>query len=218
MAEVFRCTVCNEEFSLPEHVREKYPNWTPKYCVKHSPKKDSSSQSGASKKDKKSSVTAVADLKVDQVLEKFNEGPDSGIFTDGGSRPNPGPGGWGAVYVKNGKIVEQRYGSEEQTTNNRMELTAIIEGLKMVKEKEAIDIYCDSELTVNILTKWGPTWKRNGWQKKKGPIQNLDLVRKAYELFEARPNINLHWVKAHNGWKWNEYVDSLASAWARDEL
>lgn len=157
-------------------------------------------------------------LPLKEVLRRYSEGPTSGIFTDGSARPNPGPGGWGVVYVRNNDIITQDYGHEPQTTNNRMELTAIIAGLKIADPKEEVDLYSDSELCVNTFTKWAGSWARNGWKRKTGPIANLDLVKEAYELYLERPLIRLKWVKAHNGWLWNEYADSLSTAWARSEL
>ena len=122
----FSCTVCSSEFVVPDQALEKYPGWKPKYCKEHSPKK----ASDPSKSKSFASVTLLNDLTLEEVLERFSEGPDSGLFTDGSSRPNPGPGGWAAVWVQNGKLENHAYGSETNTTNNRMELTAIIEGLK----------------------------------------------------------------------------------------
>ena len=157
-------------------------------------------------------------LPLKQVLERYSAGPTSGVFTDGGARPNPGPGGWGLVYVKNGTIVTQLHGTEPDTTNNRMELTALIEAFKILPPDEAVDVYSDSELCVNTITKWAAAWEKRGWKRKDGPIKNLDLVQRLYGLAQERPLVKLQWIKAHNGWLWNEYADSLASAWTREEL
>ena len=153
-----------------------------------------------------------------EVLEHFRDGPQSGIFTDGGARPNPGPGGWGMVHVCDGKILAQRHGHAADTTNNRMELTALIEAYKLLPHNAAVDIYSDSELCVNTINKWAPAWEKRGWRRKDGPIKNLELVQELYALSRAHLQVKLRWIKAHNGWLWNEYADSLATAWARKEL
>ncbi len=155
---------------------------------------------------------------LDHVLERYHRGPDSGVFTDGSAQPNPGPGGWGAVYVQNGEVIEQRYGHEPHTTNNRMELVALIEAYKMVPEGTVTTIYSDSDLAVKTINEWATGWKKRGWKRKSGPIKNLELVQELYALAEARPEITLKWIRAHDGSRWNEYADALATAYARDEL
>jgi ribonuclease HI len=152
-------------------------------------------------------------------MATFHDGPQTGVFTDGSSEGNPGPGGWGAVLVVDGQVVAQDYGSEPHTTNNRMELTAMIAGLKMLPSDTDADVYTDSELVVNILTKWAEGWKARGWTKKSsGPIANLELVKEAYELSRQKPNAHIRWIKAHSGYRWNEYADSLATAYRRETL
>lgn len=217
----FTCSVCGSSFAVPQTALDKYPGWTPRYCREHSPNKKSSNTSQS--RGKKSfggnkSVTVELDLTLEEVLAKFSGGPQDGIFTDGSARPNPGPGGWGLVYVKGGEILESLHGQEAHTTNNRMELRALIEAFKIIKPSESVTVYTDSNLCVNIVTKWAAGWKKNGWKKKTGPIKNLELVTELYALYEERPQLNLQWIKAHNGWLWNEYADSLATAWAREEL
>lgn len=216
MAE-FICSVCGSKFSLPEEVLQKYPNWKPKYCRLHSPQKSSKSGNGSFTVKRKQGASEP-DLPLSDVLRCFSAGPDSGIFTDGSARPNPGPGGWGVVLVNSGEVVKHKYGNEQQTTNNRMELTALIEGYKMASPDEQITVYTDSELCCNIINRWAAGWEKRGWRRKDGPIKNLDLVQELYSLAQAKPRVRLEWIKAHNGWLWNEYADSLATAWARDEL
>ena len=157
-------------------------------------------------------------LTLSEVLDRYKDGPSSGIFTDGSAQPNPGPGGWGVVWVKNGEILRQDYGKNPDTTNNRMELTALITAYKMLGDTKEEIIYTDSELCVNTLTKWAGSWKARGWKKKTGPIKNLELVQELYELYLAYPKVKPTWIKAHNGWLWNEYADSLSTAWARSVL
>jgi ribonuclease HI len=165
-----------------------------------------------------SSVTRTQDLTTAEVLERFHEGPSHGIFTDGSSRPNPGPGGWGAVLVRDNVVVEERHGADEWTTNNRMELTAIVNGLEMAPQAENLAIYTDSMLAVNTFTKWAKGWEARGWKRKEGDIANLDLVQRAWELIQERPNARLEWIRAHDGSRWNEYADALSTAHLRTEV
>jgi ribonuclease HI len=99
-----------------------------------------------------------------------------------------------------------------------MELRALIEGYRLAAQQGESDIYTDSELCVNILTKWAPSWEKAGWRRKSGPIMNLDLVQELYRLYRDNPQVRLQWIGGHEGWLWNEYADSLATAWARSEL
>lgn len=165
------------------------------------------------------SVSKNRDLTVAEVLDTFSGGPTTGVFTDGASEGNPGPGGWGAALVVDDQVVTEDYGSEGHTTNNRMELTAMIAGLKMLPSDAEVDVYTDSQLVVNILTRWAAGWEANGWKKKSpGPIANLELVKKAHTLLGQRPKVGVRWIKAHSGNKWNEYADSLATAYRRNEF
>ena len=157
--------------------------------------------------------TAALEVALQDVQAKYSEGPQSGIFTDGGCRPNPGPGGWGFVQVLNGEIVTQGYGTDTDTTNNRMELTALIEAYKIIPPDTAITVYSDSNLCVQTITTWAKGWEQRGWKRKGGPIKNLELVQELYSLSKERPRVELKWIKAHNGWLWNEYVDMLSQSW-----
>lgn len=163
------------------------------------------------------SITRTQDLSTAEVLARFTEGPSTGIFTDGSSRPNPGPGGWGAVFVRDGEIVEQRHGKDDWTTNNRMELTAMIAGLDMAPASGALTVYSDSQLVVNTLTKWAKGWEARGWKRKEGEIANLDLVQQAFELVGRKPDVRVEWLRAHDGSRWNEYADALSTAHLRAE-
>lgn len=133
----------------------------------------------------------------------------TGIFTDGGARGNPGRGGWGFVYVVSDKIIKEGWGGEDYTTNNRMELTAILAALKAVGNINQT-LYSDSKLCVQTYNEWMEGWKARGWKKKSGPIANLDLVRELDLLKEKCPLIRVQWIRAHVGTRWNEYVDALA--------
>ncbi len=152
------------------------------------------------------------------MLDRYQDGPDSGVFTDGSASPNPGPGGWGAVYVVDGEVVAQAHGHDPDTTNNRMELVALLEGIDLVPKGTPATLYSDSNLAVRSVTEWAAGWAKRGWRRKTGPVENLDLVRPLYEALQARPELRVRWIKAHAGNRWNEYADSLATAYAREEL
>ena len=149
----------------------------------------------------------------DEVLASYEGGPATGVFTDGASVPNPGPGGWGAVYVVDGEIVAEAWGADEDTTNNRMELKALIEGAALVPDGTAVTVYSDSNLAVRTLNEWAAGWERRGWKRKTGPVENLDLVKAAFGVYRRRPELTLEWIAAHSGYRWNEYADALASRW-----
>jgi ribonuclease HI len=154
-------------------------------------------------------------LSPEQVLERYHAGPRSGVFTDGSCDPNPGPGGWGWVWVENGEIRGQGHGREAATTNNRMELTALIEAYQALPKDAACDVYSDSQLCVKTINEWAASWEKRGWKRKTGPVQNLDLVKRLYALAGQRPGLRLKWIKAHDGSRWNEYVDALAASYQR---
>jgi len=138
------------------------------------------------------------------------------IFTDGACRGNPGPGGWGALMRYAG-TERELYGGEPHTTNNRMELTAMIAGLSLIGPDDAVDVYSDSMLVVNTLTKWAASWEKAGWKRREGEVKNLDLVQEAYALAKARPKARIQWIRAHDGSRWNEYADALSTAHLRSE-
>ncbi|MCI5065205.1 ribonuclease HI [bacterium] len=152
-----------------------------------------------------------------EVLQRYTGGPQSGVFTDGGSSPNPGPGGWGFVHVEGGEILREEHGHEAETTNNRMELTALINAFRALPKDVEVTVYSDSDLCVKTLKEWAPGWRARGWKRKSGPIKNLELVQEAFALYEERPGVTVKWIKAHDGSLWNEYADALATAWMRRE-
>ena len=149
-----------------------------------------------------------------EVLDTQFGGPDTGVFTDGSCDPNPGPGGFGWVWVENGEILDQGNGREGDTTNNRMELRALIEAFKALPDDRDLVAYSDSQLCVNTINEWAPGWEKRGWKRKGGPIKNLDLVQELYALALAKPRIELRWIRAHEGARWNEYADALAAVGA----
>ncbi len=143
--------------------------------------------------------------------------PQTGIFTDGSCQGNPGPGGWGVVFVRDGKVVAERRGFEPQTTNNRMEWTAMIAGLEMAPADEPVTVYSDSQLVVRTLNEWAKGWEARGWKRKDGPVTNLDLVQQAWALKQQRPLVKVEWVRGHAASQWNAYADQLATAHLREQ-
>jgi ribonuclease HI len=135
----------------------------------------------------------------------------TGLFTDGSATPNPGPGGWGVVYVVDDEIIDELHGAEPWTTNNRMELLALIHAYRIASKTVPLDVWTDSQLCVNTVNLWARSWAARGWRRKDGEIKNLELVQELYALSLERPNLTLRWIKAHNGTRWNEYADRLAA-------
>jgi ribonuclease HI len=272
----YNCSVCQAAFEVPEATLAKYPNWVPRFCMKH---RNAGKQSGASSAYgnrsarttpwQQASGTAPAVmaastvasnpgadsagdgepavakpvevrrvppghaygsrtfsrtsarqrevLTTQEVLERYTAGPSSGVFTDGGCDPNPGQGGWGVVHVEQGEIVYEACGGDRDTTNNRMELSAIIHALERLPANAEVTVFSDSELCVKTLTEWAKGWKRSGWSRKGGkPIANLDLVIRAYDAVVERPGVKMQWIKAHDGSRWNEYADALATKGQRN--
>jgi ribonuclease HI len=133
------------------------------------------------------------------------------LFTDGACSGNPGPGGWAFLlrHPASAKFVE-RAGGEAQTTNNRMELTAVIEGLSALTRQSSVDLFSDSQYVLNGLSEWIDSWKKRGWKTAaKQPVKNEDLWRVLDDL-RARHTIRFHWVRGHDGHPENERVDRLA--------
>ena len=132
------------------------------------------------------------------------------IFTDGACSGNPGIGGWGAL-LRYKDIEKELSGGEENTTNNRMELTAVIEALKALKTTCNITLYTDSKYVMCGITEWLENWKKNGWKTshKKNEVKNIDLWQQLDEIIKNH-EIRWVWVKGHNGHTENERVDTLA--------
>jgi ribonuclease HI len=132
------------------------------------------------------------------------------IFTDGACKGNPGPGGWGAV-IRYGKHEKEISGGDPDTTNNRMELAAAIQALKILIEPCHIKLHTDSKYVLDGITKWIHGWQRNGWKNaSKQPVRNADLWRDLIDA-TARHQVEWIWVKGHNGHPENERADRLAS-------
>jgi ribonuclease HI len=150
-----------------------------------------------------------------EVLERYTAGPKTGVFADGSCEGNPGPGGWAAVWVEGDRIVREEHGVDPSTTNNRMELSALIAAYRMLPGDSSIDVYSDSQLCVKTVNEWAEGWEQRGWRRKGGAIANLELVKELWALAQAHPRVKLNWLKAHDGSRWNEYADALASSYQR---
>ncbi|HSB23724.1 MAG TPA: ribonuclease HI [Burkholderiaceae bacterium] len=132
------------------------------------------------------------------------------VYTDGACKGNPGPGGWGAL-LRWGDHEKEMFGGEARTTNNRMELTAVIEALSALKQRCRVAVYTDSEYVKNGITSWIHNWKQRGWRTAdKKPVKNVELWQRLDELATAH-DVRWHWVRGHNGDPGNERADELAN-------
>jgi ribonuclease HI len=138
-------------------------------------------------------------------------GSDSvAIYTDGACKGNPGPGGWGALLVF-GSREKELCGGEPGTTNNRMELTAVIRALESLTRRCEVDLYTDSQYVKNGIQSWIHTWKKNGWKTAdRKPVKNTELWREL-ELLAAKHEVRWHWVRGHSDHPGNERADALAN-------
>ncbi len=133
------------------------------------------------------------------------------IYTDGACRGNPGPGGWGAT-LESGEHFRELSGAEADTTNNRMELTAVIRALEALKRRATVTVHTDSEYVRRGITEWLPNWKARDWKTAdRKPVKNRDLWERLDELAVGH-DIDWRWVKGHSGVPGNERVDALATA------
>lgn len=214
------CAKCGATFEVSADKQKKFPGWTPKECPKcwraSRPSKGGGTKGRRGGGAGRTKTLNEENLTTAEVLAKYDAGPADGVFTDGSANPNPGPGGWGAVYVNGGTVIEQAHGHEPDTTNNRMELRALHAGIELVPAGTPATVYTDSKLVVDTLTKWAAGWAARGWKRKSGPIKNLDLVKPLYALVLERPEITIQWIAAHSGNRWNEYADSLSTAYLRE--
>jgi len=132
------------------------------------------------------------------------------VYTDGACKGNPGPGGWGALLRWNGHEKEL-FGGERATTNNRMELTAVIEALSALKSRCEVAVYTDSAYVKNGITTWIHSWKQRGWRTAdKKPVKNVELWQRL-EALAAQHEVQWHWVRGHDGDPGNERADALAN-------
>jgi ribonuclease HI len=135
------------------------------------------------------------------------------IYTDGACRGNPGPGAWAYIILQQEQTIEENAAFEYETTNNRMEMSAVIYALKKAKKLEAqeIHLYSDSQYVINGIEKWVSGWKSRGWKKADNKVpENVELWRELDELNNSL-NVKYHWVKGHAGNKYNERADELAN-------
>jgi ribonuclease HI len=231
MPRTFTCRDCGASFTVPQPALDKYPGWTPRQCNDCRPRKPADNPAIPPPL-----PDAMADAYgVEPVVELGERtrrsssftprsstagGPQTGIFTDGGCDPNPGPGGWAAVKVRDGEIIEERAGHEDATTNNRMELRALIEAFDMLDRDEPATIFCDSQYAVRTINEWAPAWEVNGWRrgKQRGRVENLDLVQTLLAAARAHPNVKIEWLRGHAGSTWNQYADRLVRRNQHPEL
>jgi ribonuclease HI len=136
--------------------------------------------------------------------------PDVVIYADGACRGNPGPGGWG-VWLKSGNHEKELFGGETLTTNNRMELTAVIEALSVLKQRCVVTVYTDSQYVRQGITSWIHNWKARGWRTAdKQPVKNVELWQRL-DTLNAGHDVTWKWVKGHSGDPGNERADALAN-------
>jgi ribonuclease HI len=134
------------------------------------------------------------------------------IYTDGACKGNPGPGGWG-VLLKSGSVEKELFGGERLTTNNRMEMMAVIQALRALKRPCKVSLHVDSKYVLQGITEWLPGWKAKGWKTaSKQPVKNVDLWQELDTLVQSGGHeIQWIWVKGHDGDPGNERADSLAN-------
>jgi len=132
------------------------------------------------------------------------------MYTDGACRGNPGPGGWGVLLKFNG-TQKEIFGGSSSTTNNKMELKAAIEGLRLLSEPCSINLYTDSKYVMDGITQWINNWKKNNWKTStKKDVKNKELWQELDDLMDHH-EVTLHWVKGHSGDEGNEMADMLAN-------
>ncbi len=132
------------------------------------------------------------------------------VYTDGACRGNPGPGGWGASLRFNDQ-QKDLYGGEEKTTNNRMELMAVIQALESLTRSSTVKVYTDSKYVLDGMTKWLPNWKKKGWKTAaKKPVKNVDLWQRLDAAVQLN-EVSWQWVKGHSGDEGNDCADRLAN-------
>lgn len=151
-------------------------------------------------------------------MSSAEDRPAIELFTDGACSGNPGPGGWGYILRHPASGTEREgSGAEAETTNNRMELRAVIEGLRGIKKPSEVDLTSDSQYVLKGLSEWMPNWKKRGWKTaSKQPVKNVDLWKELDELASLH-EVRFHWIRGHAGHAENERADALAVE-ARERL
>ena len=212
----FQCSVCSKAFEVPQAALDKYPGWQPKHCREHSKQRSAREPQLLTQNTEVGGVgrgrtVREENLTIGQVLSKYSGGPESGVFTDGSAAPNPGPGGWGVVWVESGEILGQKHGYDPDTTNNRMELTAVLEALRSIPEGSSAQLFSDSQYVVKGMSQWVAGWQKRNWRKADGkPVLNDDIWKRLVEIASSR-KIQWNWVEAHAGQVENERCDALAN-------
>ena len=146
-----------------------------------------------------------------------NAGSAVVVFADGACKGNPGPGGWGAI-LRNGAHEKEIYGGERRTTNNRMELTAVIRALELLKRRCRVKLHTDSQYVQKGISEWLAQWKARGWRTAdKKPVKNEDLWREL-DALARRHKVEWHWLRGHAGHPDNERADALANRGVRHVL
>lgn len=147
---------------------------------------------------------------IDEIIAENLKSTIIEIYTDGACKGNPGRGGWGAI-LKHKNNIKEIYGGERSTTNNQMELTAVIKGLEALKTECNVVVYSDSNYVVKGMNEWIHGWKKKNWiSSQKTPVKNKELWQKLDELCSIH-NVRFKWIKAHNGHPDNERADFLAN-------
>ncbi|HXF51110.1 MAG TPA: ribonuclease H [Dehalococcoidia bacterium] len=201
-ARTFRCEQCGTPFTIPQSVREKYPGWRPKRC------RDCKGEPASRRRDDAPARERRQDA---GVARRADAAARAEVFTSGSCEPNPGDGGWAAVKVAQGRIVREASGFEAATTNNRMELTALVQGLEMTAPDEDATIWTPSEFCFKTATVWAAAWSRNGWRRSDGKsIANADLVRQIHALLRQRPRVRVEWSEQGAPGPWNERAAAAA--------
>ncbi len=141
------------------------------------------------------------------------------IYTDGACKGNPGPGGWG-VLLQSGATRKELFGGEPSTTNNRMEMLAVIRALEALKRPCKVTLYLDSQYVLKGITEWMPGWKAKGWRTaSKQPVKNVELWQRLDELLaQGGHDLDWRWVRGHNGDPGNERADALANLGVEEAL
>ena len=193
----YPCRDCGRPFTLAAETLELFPGWLPQRCL-------------ACLGQKKPSTPLVTP---GEALTSYSEGPDSGIFVHGSCEPNPGSGAWAAVRVVSGAVLTETTDREPATTSSRMELVAVIQGLRLALPRERVSLYTNSEVAAATLRDWAPAWQRNGWRRgpRRERIANLDLVQEAFAAYQGRPNAEVLWLKAADA-RWIHYSRAVSRA------
>jgi ribonuclease HI len=208
----FTCADCGQTFTVRPDVLARFAGWQPRQCM---PCRDGGKASGKGGGAAKVGGATRPSAGKARKPVAVDADPQAGLFTDGACSGNPGPGGWGVVWVRDGEVVAEKSGGAAQTTNNRMELAALIAAYELLPADAVETIWSDSNLCVQTVNEWAAAWERNGWKRKTGPVENLDLVKPLYALAKAHPKVRLRWLKGHAGLRWNEHADRLATAFQR---